>query len=142
MTRTTDDIRVGDLMTADPVVIESDALATDAERLLKTHRVSGLPVVEEGVTVGVISRTDLMVARSSQLISGNWQRMHVRHLMSVPAITVHAGTSPARAAELMVTRHIHRVVVVDDEDAPIGVLSALDLLRLLPGVERWLPPSE
>ena len=138
MTRTTDDIRVGDLMTADPVVIESDALATDAERLLKTHRVSGLPVVKEGVTVGVISRTDLMVARSSQLISGNWQRMRVRHLMSVPAITVHTGTSPARAAELMVTRHIHRVVVVDDEDAPIGVLSALDLLRLLHACSRCL----
>ena len=33
----------------------------------------------------------------------------------------------------MVTRHIHRVVVVDDEDALIGVLSALDLLRLIPG---------
>ena len=142
MTRTTNAIRVGDLMTTDPVVIESDASATEAERLLKTHRVTGLPVVEGGVTVGVISRTDLMVARSSRLIGGNWQRMRVRHLMSVPAITVHAGTSPARAAELMVTRHIHRVVVVDDEDAPIGVLSALDLLRLLPGAERWLPPSE
>jgi CBS domain-containing protein len=142
MHRTTDDLRVGDLMTVDPVVIESDAPAADAERLLKTHRVSGLPVVERGVTVGVISRTDLMVARSSRLIGGNWQRMRVRHLMSVPAITVHAGTSPERAAELMVTRHIHRVVVVDDEDAPIGVVSALDLLRLIPGAERWLAPSD
>jgi CBS domain-containing protein len=142
MHRTTDDLRVGDLMTVDPVVIESDAFAADAERLLKTHRVSGLPVVERGVTVGVISRTDLMVARSSRLIGGNWQRMRVRHLMSVPAITVHAGTSPERAAELMVTRHIHRVVVVDDEDAPIGVVSALDLLRLIPGAERWLAPSD
>ena len=33
MTRTTDEIRVADLMTAAPVVIESDALATDAQRL-------------------------------------------------------------------------------------------------------------
>ena len=142
MHRTTDDLRVGDLMTVDPVVIESDAPAADAERLLKTHRVSGLPVVERGVTVGVISRTDLMVARSSRLIGGNWQRMRVRHLMSVPAITVHAGTSPERAAELMVTRHIHRVVVVDDEDVPIGVVSALDLLRLLLGTEKPLRPSD
>lgn len=142
MHRTTDDLRVGDLMTVDPVVIESDAPATDAERLMKTHRVSGLPVVEAGVTVGVISRTDMMVARSSRLIGGNWERMRVRHLMSVPAITVHSGTSPVRAAELMVTRHIHRVVVVDDEEVPIGVVSALDLLRLLPGTERWLPTSD
>jgi CBS domain-containing protein len=140
MPRTVDDLRVGDLMTVDPVVIEADAPATEAEVLMKTHRVSGLPVVKDGATVGVISRTDLMVARSSGLISGNWERMRVRHLMSAPAITVRAGTSPERAAGLMVTRHIHRVVVVDDEDAPIGVVSALDLLRLLPG-DRVIAPA-
>ena len=142
MHRTTDGRRVGDLMTVDPVVIESHAPATDAERLMKAHRVSGLPVVERGVTVGVISRTDLMVARSSGLIGGNWERMRVRHLMSVPAITVHAGTSSERAAELMISRHIHRVVVVDDEDAPIGVVSALDLLRLITGTAQSVPPSD
>jgi CBS domain-containing protein len=125
------DLRVGDLMTVDPVVVGPDASAAEAERLLKTNRVSGLPVVEDGATVGVVSLTDLMVARSSDMIRANWERMRVRHLMSSPAITVHAGTSSERAAALMVSRHIHRVVVVDDEDAPIGVLSSLDLLRLL-----------
>jgi len=127
----TEDLRVGDLMTSDPVVIGPDQPATEAERLLKMHRVSGLPVVDGGAAVGVISRTDMMVAHSSQMIGANWSRMLVRHLMSTPPITVHAGTSPERAAELMLARHIHRVVVVDDEDAPVGVLSALDLLRLL-----------
>ena len=127
----TDDFRVGNLMTMDPVVIGPDAPAGDAERLLKTYHVSGLPVVASGVVVGVISLTDLMVARSSAMIGVNWPRMRVRHLMSAPAVTVHAETSPAQAAELMVSRHIHRLVVVDDEDGPIGVLSSLDLLRLL-----------
>jgi CBS domain-containing protein len=125
------DLRVRDLMTVDPVVVGPDASAAEAERLLKTNRVSGLPVVDDGATVGVVSLTDMMVARSSAMIHANWPRMRVRHLMSTPAITVHAGTSSERAAELMVSRHIHRVVVVDDEDGPIGVLSSLDLLRLL-----------
>ena len=118
-------------MSIDPVVVGPDALATDAERLLKTYRITGLPVVEGGVAVGVISRTDLMVARSSEMIGGNWSRMRVRHLMTSPAITVHVGTSVHRAAELMVSRCVHRLVVVDDEDVPIGVVSALDLLRPL-----------
>lgn len=125
------DLRVGNLMTLDPVVIGPDAPASDAERMLKTYHVSGLPVVAHGAAVGVISLTDLMVARSSAMIGGNWRRMRVRHLMSAPAVTVHTATSTARAAELMVSRHIHRLVVVDHEDAPIGVLSSLDLLRLL-----------
>jgi CBS domain-containing protein len=131
MTTATNDLRVGNLMTIDPVVIGADAQASEAERLLKTYRVSGLPVVSGGVTVGVISQTDLVMARSSAMISGNWARMLVRHLMTTPAVSVHAGTSLARAAKLMVTRHIHRLVVVDDEDAPIGVISSLDLLRML-----------
>src|SRR5688572_8525568 len=90
------DLRVGDLMTVDPVVVGPDASAAEAERLLKTNRVSGLPVVEDGATVGVVSLTDLMVARSSDMIRANWERMRVRHLMSSPAITVHAGTSSER----------------------------------------------
>ena len=131
MTIAASDLRVGNLMTIDPVVIRADAPAIEAERLLKTYRVSGLPVVSGDATVGVISQTDLMVARSSAMISGNWERVLVRHLMTTPAITVHTGTSLARAAQLMVTRHIHRLVVVNDEDAPVGVLSSLDLLRVL-----------
>lgn len=131
MTIAASDLRVGNLMTIDPVVIRADAPAIEAERLLKTYRVSGLPVVDGDATVGLISQTDLVVARSSAMISGNWERVLVRHLMTTPAITVHTGTSLARAAQLMVTRHIHRLVVVNDEDAPIGVLSSLDLLRVL-----------
>ena len=85
------DLRVRDLMTVDPVVVGPDASAAEAERLLKTNRVSGLPVVDDGATVGVVSLTDMMVARSSAMIHANWPRMRVRHLMSTPAITVHAG---------------------------------------------------
>jgi CBS domain-containing protein len=131
MTTAASDLRVGNLMTIHPILIGADAPASEAERLLKTHRVSGLPVVNEDVKVGVISQTDLVVARSSAMISGNWPRVLVRHLMTTPPVTVHVGTSLARAAQLMVTRHIHRLVVVDDEDSPIGVVSSLDLLRAL-----------
>lgn len=49
------DLRVGNLMTADPVVIEPDAAVAEAENLLKTYRVSGLPVVRDGDLLGVIS---------------------------------------------------------------------------------------
>jgi IMP dehydrogenase len=131
MPPTTDATRVGNLMSSDPVVIGPDASASEAESLLKTHHITGLPVVDGNVAVGVISRTDLMVARSGEMIGGNWPRMRVRHLMAAPAITVHVGASIHHAADLMVSRRVHRLVVVDDDDAPIGVISALDLLRPL-----------
>lgn len=128
---TTTTLRVGNLMTVDPVVIGPDAQVHEAELLLKTYRISGLPVVEDGEVIGVISQTDLLNARSSELIGSNWDRVKVRHLMSRPAVTVHLATTIRRAARLMLDEQIHRLVVVDPDGAPIGVLSASDLLRAL-----------
>jgi CBS domain-containing protein len=130
MNTTTNTLQVADLMTLDPVVVDADMPATEAERLIKTYRVSGLPIVSDGEVVGVVSQSDLVVARSSEMVSANWDRMRVRHLMTSPAVTVRAGTPTRRAAELMVRKHIHRLVVVDDEDRPIGILSSLDLLKV------------
>lgn len=128
---TTTTLRVGNLMTVDPVVIDPEATVHEAELLLKSYRISGLPVTADGVVVGVISQTDLLNARSSELIGANWDRVKVRHLMSRPAVTVHLATTVTRAARLMLEEHIHRVVVVDEEGAPVGVLTTSDLLRVL-----------
>ena len=123
--------RVGSLMSRDPIVVDPDALATEAERLLKTFRVSGLPVVDGHHLVGVISQADLVVARSSEMIGGHWDRLRVRHLMSTPAVTVHASATTGYAAREMVAHHIHRLVVVGDDGAAVGVVTPLDLLRTL-----------
>jgi CBS domain-containing protein len=137
---TTTTPRVGNLMTVDPVVVDAEAPVTKAELLLKSYRISGLPVVADGALVGVISQTDLLNARSSELIGANWDRVRVRHLMSRPAVTVHMNTSVERAARVMLEQHIHRVVVVDEDDVPIGVLTSTDLLRTLLPNEEGLRP--
>lgn len=129
MTITRGELRVGNLMTSDPITIGPDAPASDAEDLLKRYRVTGLPVVERGELVGVLSQTDLMVAHSSEMIGAAWDRMRVRHLMSTPAVTVHAGATIAMAARQLILRHIHRLVVIDDDGRPVGVVTPLDLLR-------------
>jgi predicted transcriptional regulator len=131
MLTTVADMRIGNLMTINPVVIESDQPVSEAERVLKTYRVSGLPVVEMGTVVGVISQADILTARSSELISGNWSRLRVRNIMTSPPISVHVETTVERAIRLMLDQHIHRLVVVDDEDRPVGVVTPLDILRLL-----------
>jgi CBS domain-containing protein len=123
--------RVGSLMSSDPIVIGPEELASEAERLLKTFRVSGLPVVDGRSLIGVISQADLIVARSSEMIGGQWDRLRVRHLMTTPAVTVHVSATIGHAAREMVTRHIHRLVVIGDDGTPVGVVTPLDLLRTL-----------
>ena len=125
---------VRDLMTPDPVTIRDRIPLVAADRLMRESGVSGLPVVnEQGVVVGVVSRTDLM-AIAADPGREPWQAISVASVMSSPALTVSASTPLAEAATLMEERRIHRLVVVDpDNGQPIGVLSTSDLARAVAG---------
>lgn len=122
---------VGELMSADPVVISVDAPLSDAARLLDVHRIHGLPVIDPfGSLVGVISQTDMLHARTTEDLWSRWPGLRVRHLMSSPALTISAGADVNDAAARMEQERVHRLVVVDlDGETPIGVLSTSDLVR-------------
>lgn len=55
-----DHIEVGACMTPDPLTIEPDDSIAMAARLMRDHKIGGLPVVHEGQLVGIITETDLM----------------------------------------------------------------------------------
>jgi CBS domain-containing protein len=129
------ELRVADLMTIDPVAIADHASIEDAESLLASYRISGLPVVDRaGRLVGVISKTDLIGDGSvalEALLRGNRTGLKVGELMTAPAITVRLDTTLVEAARIMRDSHIHRLVAVDERERPIGVLSASDYVTLV-----------
>jgi CBS domain-containing protein len=134
MTRQTAALVVADVMALEPVVARADAPLSDAVKLMERHHVHGLPVVDgAGSLVGVLSQTDLQRARATEFLWANWAGLAVRHLMSSPALTIHRSTPLADAARKMERHHVHRLVVVADEDEslPIGVLSTTDLVRAM-----------
>ena len=128
------DLLAGDLMTIEPVVVGVDALIEEAQGLLLEYEVSGLPVVDDaGALVGVISQTDFMHLGDPAL--GNLIRhkpsgIKVGEVMSRPAVTVMLSTTLREAARTMIDERVHRVVVIDERQRPIGVLAALDFVKL------------
>jgi len=119
-------------MALDLIVVRANAPLEQAAELMDHHRVSGLPVVDSaGTLVGVVSQTDLVRARSTEYLWVNWPGLAVRHLMTAPPITVTRSTPLSVAAARMERNHIHRLVVVadDDETIPIGILSTTDLVH-------------
>ena len=52
--------RVGEVMTTQPVTIEASTNMEDAAKLMTEKNVSKLPVLDEGILVGIISASDII----------------------------------------------------------------------------------
>ena len=55
-----EDVCVADVMDRDPTLIEADETIYQAARLMYNRRLTGLPVVEDGRLVGIITMVDLL----------------------------------------------------------------------------------
>ena len=97
-----------------------------AARAMTDRRSRSIVVVdEEGQAVGVITGTDLL-SLYQQVTDGT-----VAALMTTPVVTCEAELTLPDAAELMLDREVHRLVVVEagrDRNVPIGVLSTADVV--------------
>lgn len=125
---------VADVMTLDPVVVHINASIEQAAVLLSANSITGLPVIDDaGALVGVISQTDLIAVMDSpvgRLIRTKPSGLCVGELMSSPAVTVPLTGSLVEAARVMLDSRVHRLVAIDDVGHPVGVLSAIDFVRL------------
>ncbi len=105
-----------------------DTLKT-AARLMNGRNISALVVVDaEGYLYGVITRTDLVRACYE---STDWAEGLVEEYMTPDPITVNLDETLQTVMELLLERHIHRVVAVSREPGgvrPVAVLSAADIL--------------
>jgi acetoin utilization protein AcuB len=55
-----DHIEVGSCMTPNPVTISPTEPVAEAARLMRNHKIGGLPVVSEGQLIGIVTETDLL----------------------------------------------------------------------------------
>lgn len=55
-------VTVGEIMTHQPITVTPDTPLIEAARLLRQHKIGGVPVVEGEALVGIITETDLLQA--------------------------------------------------------------------------------
>lgn len=147
-----------DIMQPHVVTVTPDLSLVELGDLLISKRIGGVPVVEAGVLVGVVSRSDfvrcLSLERSlaglvadglddeefapggtspsllSQPLFKQFEDRSVRDIMVSEPVTVRPDTPVREVARVLVTRHLHRVLVTEGETVH-GIISALDVARVI-----------
>jgi CBS domain-containing protein len=82
----------------------------------------------DGQRVLVCSDPCCVLADWQVVQSGDTPADEVRHYMTAGPVTVPATTPIRELSRLMVDAHMHRVIVVDEERRPVGVVSSTDVL--------------
>jgi len=138
------DLTAADLMTTPVRTIPQEMPLREAAHLLTRDSISGAPVVDaNGRCIGVLSSSDFVTWAGKD---GNGKAIHfiapwgemididdsadneIRHYMTAQPVTV-APTAPiGELAQKMVDAHIHRVLVVVDENRPQGIVTSTDIL--------------
>lgn len=62
-----DELKLGDIMTANPMTVSPDDSAMDALELMREHKFRHLPVAEDGMVVGMVSIRDLYDSAKAEL---------------------------------------------------------------------------
>ncbi len=141
-------LTAADLMTAPVMTIPQETSLREAASLLFGSHVSGAPVVDEdGRCLGVLSSSDFitwaglggeagkagtaisLIAPWGELINIEDAPDHeIRHYMTAQPITVTPRTPIGELAQKMVDAHIHRVLVVVDQNRACGIVTSSDVM--------------
>ncbi|BDU73827.1 IMP dehydrogenase [Mesoterricola silvestris] len=109
-------------MITDPIVIRPDAPIREAEAMMAKFRISGVPVVENGKLVGILTNRDLR-------FETRWE-LPVREIMTKDRlVTVPVGTTLLEARAILQKHRIEKLLVVDDQGALRGLITVKDIQK-------------
>ncbi|HSM02916.1 MAG TPA: CBS domain-containing protein [Acidimicrobiia bacterium] len=136
-------MKVRDLMTTDPITTTPDAPLKEAARMMVRDKVSGLPVLDDGKLVGIVTEGDFLRQEANRDQPYRLSLLEalfgeggaepavetVGEVMTEPVITITADATISEAARVMSHRKVKRLPVVDDDGDLIGVISRADVVN-------------
>lgn len=148
-----------DIMTSPVVSVAPDATVAEIAAMLVERHISAVPVVDDGLLVGIVSQRDLLhryeigtdrahPARAwwLALLGGDpapaaYVKSHARRardIMTRDVVAVEEGTPIAQIAQILDARRVKRVPVLRD-GRPVGIVSRASFVRALAARSRSAP---
>jgi CBS domain-containing protein len=110
----------------DVVSVTGDTPVGDAVKLLAERRIGAVPVIDDGIVVGIFSERDVIYALGAE---GAAALDHpVRDRMTSPAVTVDPGQGALVALSMMTKRRIRHLPVIEGGRV-VGFVSIGDLVK-------------
>lgn len=157
-------LKVREVMNTHVITITPDEPIRRAAQLLKKHRISGLPVVEDGRLVGMVTETDILKLLKTSHPGGDlwlpspfeiievplreligWEELKhslediggrpVRTIMTTELHTITPDETIEDASEKMVRHRINRLPVLENNKL-VGIVARADIIKALSSEEQ------
>lgn len=122
---------VSPVMTASPITTSPETALPKAARVLLENKITGLPVMDKGQLVGILTASDMFRAVIAELPFLK-ETVLVRDYMIAQVITITPETSLLEAHRLMGVERIRALPVVADDEALTGMVTRTDLMSADP----------
>jgi PAS domain S-box-containing protein len=119
-------------MTVDVVQAAADTNVLELTRLMVTHRVSSVVITEGNRPIGIITEQDIV---QFQLLELDFDQLNVCTVMSMPLFCLQPTDSLWMAQQMMESKLIRRLVVIDAQGELCGIVTHSNLLKSLDPLE-------
>lgn len=130
-------MRIRDVMTKNPITVDSETLVLDAQRMMKENNIRRLPVVDKGNLVGIVTQHDLLQASPSPATSLSIHelnyllaKMKVKEVMKKNPFTLTPDTPFEEALRIGQDKKIGSFPVMD-KGKLVGIITESDTVRFL-----------
>jgi acetoin utilization protein AcuB len=124
---------VRDIMTSNVITVPGSCYVLDAERIMESHRICRLPVVDQEELVGIVTKDDVLKASPSSTTPYNQRQLFylmsklmVRDIMKTDIITVSPDTTVEKAVAIAQKNRVGSLPVVEGARV-LGILTTNDV---------------
>ncbi|WP_413174046.1 PAS domain-containing protein [Anabaena azotica] len=127
-----------EVMTTSVVHTQPTAMIMEITQLMTTHRVSSVIIVDSSesdlIPIGIITERDIVQFLALEL---DFDTIQAQTVMSTPVFSVRGDISLWSVRLLMQERQINRVLVTDEENRLLGIVTQTSLLNVLNPMEIY-----
>jgi CBS domain-containing protein len=131
-------MQISEVMQREVLTASCELSLLELEQMLSERGISGAPVVSDtGELMGIVSTTDVLRKLTSILETRSTSlrealaSIRLYEIMTPQVLTVGLGEEVEAVAGKMSKARIHRVIVTGDSGEILGIVTSLDLVRVL-----------